>query len=98
MGAGTLSRLLSGNRTSKVSLEFLVPRLQARNYAGQVDEVSVGPHQMRKIAASYSAIMMASSPVLERTPIDRMGCASLTIFKYFKYFKYFVISETLFKM
>ena len=39
--------------------------------------VTVGPHQVRKLAASYSAVLMGHSKDLERTLMDRMGCASM---------------------
>ena len=47
----------------------------------QLDEVSIGPHQMRKLAASYSAVLMGNSKDLERTLLDRMGCKSMTVLK-----------------
>ena len=42
---------------------------------------SVGPHDMRKFAASYSALLLEANPALERRFIDRMGCASMTVLK-----------------
>ena len=47
----------------------------------RLDEVSIGPHQMRKLAASYSAVLMGNSKDLERTLLDRMGCKSMTVLK-----------------
>ena len=42
---------------------------------------NVGPHQMRKFAASYSHIMLLENPALERRLLDRMGFASMVILK-----------------
>ena len=55
--------------------------LQARHHAGITDDFSVGPHQMRKLAASYSARMIGSSASGEGRLMDRMGCASMTVLK-----------------
>ena len=43
--------------------------------------VTVGPHQVRKLAASYSAVLMGHSKDLERTLMDRMGCSSMMVLK-----------------
>ena len=40
---------------------------------------SVGPHDMSKIAASYSTMLLEANPALERRFIDSMGCASMTV-------------------
>ena len=42
---------------------------------------TVGPHQVRKLAASYSAVLMGPSKDLERTLMDRMGCSSMMVLK-----------------
>ena len=42
---------------------------------------NVGPHQMRKFAASYSHVMLLENPALERRLLDRMGFASMVILK-----------------
>ena len=55
--------------------------LQARLRAGLSEVVSIGPHHMRKLAASYSARMIGSSPEGERKLMDRMGCASMNVLK-----------------
>ena len=34
----------------------------------------IGPHQMRKIAASYCKVMIRRDPSLEGKMIERMGC------------------------
>ena len=54
---------------------------QARHHAGVLESVSVGPHHMRKLAASYSAKMIGSSTAGERKLMDRMGCASMNVLK-----------------
>ena len=46
-----------------------------------IDNISIGPHHMRKLAASYSAIMMGDSKNLERALMDRMGYQSMTVLK-----------------
>ena len=50
-------------------------------FANVLLEDSVGPHDMRKFAASYSALLLEANPALERRFIDRMGCASMTVLK-----------------
>ena len=55
--------------------------LQARHHAGISELVSIGPHHMRKLAASYSAKMIGSSVAGERMLMDRMGCASMNVLK-----------------
>ena len=64
---------LSGLFTSTV--------LQARHHAGVMDDSPVSPHQMRKLAASYSARMIGSSASGERRLMDRMGCSSMNVLK-----------------
>ena len=55
--------------------------IQSRFYVGNQNTVAIGPHQVRKFAASYSAFMLTADPGLERTLIDRMGCASMTVLR-----------------
>ena len=55
--------------------------LQSRVRKNIHGHVSIGPHQVRKLAASYSAVLMGQSKDLERTLMDRMGCASMFILK-----------------
>ena len=50
-------------------------------FANVLLEDSVGPHDMRKFAASYSALLLEANPALEKRFIDRMGCASMTVLK-----------------
>ena len=44
-----------------------------------MDNISIGPHHMRKLAASYSAIMMGESRSSERILMDRVGFKSMTV-------------------
>ena len=55
--------------------------LQSRLWKNIHIKVPIGPHQVRKLAASYSAVVMGSSRDLERTLMDRMGCSSMTILR-----------------
>ena len=60
---------------------FKTTLFQARHQAGFSEVVSTGPHQMRKLAASYSAKMVGNSPTGVRKLRDRMGCASMSVLK-----------------
>ena len=51
------------------------------NFVNLVVGDNVGPHQMRKFAASYSHMMLLDNPALERRLLDRMGFASMVILK-----------------
>ena len=70
-------------RRDKVELTKLFKSVIADSatFADVTLEDSVGPHDMRKFAASYSALLLEANPALERRFIDRMGCASMTILK-----------------
>ena len=50
-------------------------------FANVRNEDSVGPHQMRKFAASYSALLLDADPALERRLFDRMGCSSMNVLR-----------------
>ena len=55
--------------------------LQARQRAGDMALVPMGPHQIRKLAASYSAQMVGSSSDGELKLMERMGCSSMSVLK-----------------
>ena len=55
--------------------------LQARQRAGDMALVPMGPHQVRKLAASYSAQMIGSSSTKERKLMERMGCSSMSVLR-----------------
>ena len=42
-------------------------------------EVDIGPHQMRKLAASYSYKLALGDPSLTAKMQERMGCKSMVI-------------------
>ena len=50
-------------------------------FANVRNEDSVGPHQMRKFAASYSALLLDADPALERRLFGRMGCSSMNVLR-----------------
>ena len=54
---------------------------QARHRAGFSEVVPIGPHHMRKLAASYSSKMVGSSTEGEKKLMERMGCASMNVLK-----------------
>lgn len=55
--------------------------LQARQRAGDMAFVPMGPHQVRKLAASYSALMVGSSSEGELKLMERMGCSSMSVLR-----------------
>ena len=55
--------------------------MQARDRVQLRDPVPVGPHQMRKLAASYSATMLNDNRANEMMLLERMGYKSMTVIK-----------------
>ena len=55
--------------------------LQARQRSGNMALVPMGPHQFRKLAASYSAQMIGSSTDGELKLMERMGCSSMSVLR-----------------
>ena len=51
----------------------------ARRFAGDMSAVPVGPHQMRKFAASYSAKMVVTSGLNVELLMERMGSCSMSV-------------------
>ena len=55
--------------------------VRARESAQRRDTVPIGPHQMRKLAASYSAKMLNDNKAMETLLLERMGYKSMKIIK-----------------
>ena len=68
---------------SRSALSNLVSSVfsEARVFAGWSDVVPVGPHHLRKFAASYSRAFLIRSPGLEKLLARRMGCKNLSVLK-----------------
>ena len=60
---------------------FQTTVFQARQHGGDVAIVPMGPHQVRKLAASYSAQMVESSSASELKLMERMGCSSMSVLR-----------------
>ena len=67
--------------TQGLSKLFKSTVFQSRHRVQMLDNISIGPHHMRKLAASYSAVMMGDSRGLERVLMDRMGYKSMKVLK-----------------
>ena len=67
--------------TQGLSKLFKSTVFQSRHRVQMMDNITIGPHHMRKLAASYSAIMMGDSRGLERVLMDRMGYKSMKVLK-----------------
>ena len=65
--------------TTELTQMFISTAVLARRCAGDMSDVPVGPHQMRKFAASYSAKMVHSSGLDMKILMDRMGCCSMSV-------------------
>ena len=75
----TISHPLWSAKTVELSNMFKDTARRARRLAGDTDAFPVGPHQMRKFTASYSALMMLSSNLPEKKLLDRMGCKNMSV-------------------
>ena len=64
----------------KIEMTYVFKSLvaDARNFAGIPDEVPIGPHQMRKFAASYSRTYLHST---DEGLFKKMGCKSMSVLK-----------------
>ena len=60
---------------------FISTANRARRMADDLAVVRMGPHQMRKFAASYSTLVMRSSNLPEKLLLDRMGCKTMSVLK-----------------
>ena len=67
--------------SAKLSKIFIATIMQARARLGLLNNMSIGPHQVRKLAASYSFLLVGNSKSLESTLMERMGCASMSVLK-----------------
>ena len=47
--------------------------------AGDTADIPMGPHQMRKFAASYSALIMRFINLPQKILLDRMGCKTMSV-------------------
>lgn len=80
--AGSPSSLpLWTSNTVELSKMFISTANRARRIADDLDVVRMGPHQMRKFAASYSTLVMRSSNLPEKLLLDRMGCKTMSVLK-----------------
>ena len=82
---GSINRSLwplpSKDLTKSLTKMFISTTVQAKHSAGDLSDVPIGPHQMRKFAASYSAKMINSSVEGERKLMERMGCKTMSVLK-----------------
>ena len=69
------------DNTEALTKIFISTVLQARDKVHLRDPVPVGPHQMRKLAASYSATMLNNNRANETMLLERMGYKSMTVIK-----------------
>ena len=60
---------------------FITTATLAGRSAGDTAVHKLGPHHMRKFAASYSAKMMVSGDISERKLLDRMGNKTMSVLK-----------------
>ena len=65
--------------TQGLSKLFKSTVFQSRHRVQIMVNISIGPHHMRKLAASYSAVMMGDSRSSERILMDRVGFKSMTV-------------------
>ena len=66
-------------KCSQLSNLFIKCVKNALSFAHVPCEGDIGPHQMRKLAASYSHIMVKRTPQLESKMLERMGCMTSKI-------------------
>ena len=66
---------------AKLSRLFITCVSNSLNYAHVPPVDDIGPHQMRKLAASYCVRMMGTDSSLRQKMLDRMGCKSFTVLK-----------------
>ena len=78
---GSISRPLWTHSSKNLTNMFISTVVQAKHFAGDLSVNPVGPHQMRKFAASYSAKMVLSSVEGERKVMERMGCKTMSVLK-----------------
>ena len=65
--------------TVDLSKMFVSTVRRARRMAGDTADIPMGPHQMRKFAASYSALIMRSINLPQKILLDRMGCKTMSV-------------------
>ena len=78
---GSINRPLWSGSSKNLTKLFISTTLQAKHFAGDLSVVPIGPHHMRKFAASYSARMVGSSVEGERKVMERMGCKTMSVLK-----------------
>ena len=78
---GSINRPLWSGSSKSLTKLFISTALQAKHFTGDLSVVPIGPHQMRKFAASYSARMVGSSVEGERKVMERMGCKTMSVLK-----------------
>ena len=78
---GSITRPLWPHSSKVLTNMFIATILQAKHFAGNLANVPIGPHQMRKFAASYSAKMLMLSEIEETKVMERMGCKTMNVLK-----------------
>ena len=78
---GSINRPLWTHSSKVLTNMFISTALQAKHFSGELEEVSIGPHHMRKFAASYSAKMITNSMATEKEVMERMGCKTMNVLK-----------------
>ena len=67
--------------TTQLTKMFISTATMARHFAGDMTDVPMGPHQMRKFAASYSSMMLTTPTVTVQKMLTRMGCKTMNVLK-----------------
>ena len=64
-------------------LSYVIRKLlrDSRKFTGALDQVKVGPHHLRKLAASYSHTFLRQSVEDDKVLMNRMGSASMSVLK-----------------
>ena len=78
---GSITRPLWNHSSKVLTNMFISTTLQAKHFSGELEEVAIGPHHMRKFAASYSAMMIKVSMATEKKVMERMGCKTMNVLK-----------------
>ena len=78
---GSINRPLWPQSAKGLTNMFVSTALQAKHFSRDLSVVPIGPHHMRKFAASYSAKMVQYSGEGERKVMERMGCKTMSVLK-----------------
>ena len=69
---------LSLNSLSRVLISLVAA---SRRFSDCSTSVAIGPHHLRKFAASYSKTFLVRSIKHERLLVKQMGCSSISVLK-----------------